>query len=107
MSGGGGLGFCQGRRDRIERGGCIAAPLFEWSGLATDRFLCNRRPFVASRVIGARIVVDVGIVEVRPRRHDRLPGMAAQEGMPSIRSRSFGMATCWTGTHVQARGTAP
>ncbi len=107
MSCGRDLGLCQGRGDRVERGGCIAGPLFEWKGLTRDRIAGDGRPFVVSRVFGARIVVDAGIVEVRPMRHDRLPGMASQQGMPSIRRRAFGMATCRTGTHVQACGSAP
>ena len=38
MSRGRDLGFCQGRGDRIERGGCMAGPFFEGSGRARDRF---------------------------------------------------------------------
>ena len=113
MSRGRDLGVCQGRGDRIERGGCMAGPFFEGSGRARDRFAGDRRPFVVSRVVGARIavntriVVEVGIVEVRPMRHDRLSGKASQDGLPRVRSGAFGMATCWTGRREQARGSAP
>ena len=111
MSRGCDLGVCQGRGKRIERGGCMAGPFFEGNGRARHRFAGDRRPFVVSRVFGARITVEagiaveVGIVEVRLLRHDRLSGMALHEGLARVRSRAFGMAA-GAGTREQVRGIA-
>src|SRR5208337_1483394 len=33
--------------------------------------------------------------------------LASQDGLPRVRSRAFGMATCWTVMREQARGSAP
>ncbi len=110
-SGGRDLGFCQGCRDRIERGNHTAGPLFERSGRARHRFAGDRRPFVVSRVFSARITVEagiaveVGIVEVRLLRYDRLCRMALHEGLARVRTRAFGMAA-GTGTREQVRGIA-
>ena len=112
MSRGRDLGFCQGRGKRIERGGCLAGPFFEGNGRARHRFAGDRRPFVVSRVFGARITieagitVEVGIVEVRLLRHDRLSGMALHEGLARVRSSAFGMAA-GAGTREQVRRIAP
>ena len=65
-----------------------------------------------SRDLGRRTAFASRIAEpadVSDHRHGAVATvrLASQDGLPRVRSRAFGMATCCTGTREQARGSAP